>query len=429
MKVLLVSTNTETINMPVLPLGLFAIARATREAGHEIMVINTMDADQMQADVIQAIEDFQPELIGISVRNIDDQSMTATRFLLDPVRSLITVCRRQTTVPIVIGGAGYSIFPEASLAWLGADMGLRGPAEQSFLRLLACLQQGRDPAAIPGLYLPGGQAGGAGVTTDNIPDNINNAPLPRPEDLLVRPAPTEKDDLWIPFQTRRGCSMDCSYCSTPAIEGRITRQRQPAKVADMLAAYTRAGYSRFFFVDNTFNLPPAYARDLCDQIIAKKLNLSWRGIVYPWQLDDELAAKMAAAGCAEVSLGFESGSAGILQSLNKKFTPADVRQVSAALKRADIRQTGFLLLGAPGETPATVEESLAFAESLELDAMKITCGIRLYPETPLARQAAAEGLISAADDLLFPKFYVAEAVRDILPEQVEPWMTRHDNWF
>ncbi|MFW6237160.1 MAG: hypothetical protein ACOC3F_02135, partial [Desulfosudaceae bacterium] len=72
---------------------------------------------------------------------------------------------------------------------------------------------------------------------------------------------------------------------------------------------------------------------------------------------------------------------------------------------------------------------LAFVEALDLEAMKITCGIRIYPETRLARRAAAEGVIAPTDDLLFPRFYVAAAVRDTLPELVAPWMEKHDNWF
>jgi hypothetical protein len=75
---------------------------------------------------------------------------------------------------------------------------------------------------------------------------------------------------------------------------------------------------------------------------------------------------------------------------------------------------GFLLLGGPGETRETVEESLAFAASLNLEALRITVGIRIYPGTPLARRALEEGIISAADDLLFPRFYLASGL--------EPWI-------
>ncbi len=425
MKVLLISANTETINMPVLPLGLACIARTARDAGHDLHLVNTRKPERLLPAAIAALEAENPDVIGISIRNIDDQVMDAPRFLLEPVQSLVAACKARTTAPVIIGGAGYSIFPQAALTFLGADMGLRGPAEKSFVQLLARLESGRDLKGIPGLYFPDGPPPAETIPADDIRDDR----LPGPGDLFCGDQPTDTADLWIPFQTRRGCAMNCSYCSTPAIEGRRFRRRDPSLAAEALAVFRQAGHRRFFFVDNTFNLPPAYAHALCNAIIKNRLDLSWRAIIYPRKVDRALAGKMATAGCTEVSLGFESGSSPILAALNKTFTPDDIRRSATALKDAGIRQTGFLLLGAPGETPETVRQSLNFVESLDLSAMKITCGIRIYPETQLARQAAAEGVIAPGDDLLFPRFYRSEAVRENLPDMVAPFLEKHDHWF
>jgi hypothetical protein len=65
-----------------------------------------------------------------------------------------------------------------------------------------------------------------------------------------------------------------------------------------------------------------------------------------------------------------------------------------------------------------VEESLAFAESLHLNALKVTVGIRIYPNTPLAARAVTEGIVDRDDDLLFPRFYLAPALRDWLPGRI-----------
>ena len=107
-----------------------------------------------------------------------------------------------------------------------------------------------------------------------------------------------------------------------------------------------------------------------------------------------------------------------LRLLNKKYKPAEVAEISAIFSAAGIKRNGFLMLGAPGETRQTVEESLAFAESLHLNALKISSGIRIYPDTALAARAVAEGIIDRDDDLLFPRFYMATAVRDWLPERI-----------
>ena len=185
-----------------------------------------------------------------------------------------------------------------------------------------------------------------------------------------------------------------------------------------MAGLAARGYRRAYFVDNTFNLPEAYALELCRALGRRGPGLEWRCIVYPRDLGEELADAMAEAGCVEVSLGFESGSLPVLREMNKRFTPDDVREVSDRLASRGIRRTGFLLLGGPGETRETVEESLAFASSLRLDALRVTVGIRIYPSTPLAERAVREGLVRPGDDLLVPTFYLAPGLEPWIQERV-----------
>jgi radical SAM superfamily enzyme len=114
--------------------------------------------------------------------------------------------------------------------------------------------------------------------------------------------------------------------------------------------------------------------------------------------------------------------------MNKKFTVKEVRRTSELLKKHGIRQMGFLLFGGPGEIKSSVEKSLTFADSLPLDALKITVGIRLYPNTMLAKIAVDEGLISPNDDLLYPRFYLTKGLEDWLHETVKEWMNKRPHW-
>jgi hypothetical protein len=98
------------------------------------------------------------------------------------------------------------------------------------------------------------------------------------------------------------------------------------------------------------------------------------------------------------------------------------------LGKQQIHRMGFLLLGGPGETKDSVEKSLYFAESLETEVMKITSGIRIYPDTALHRTAVDEGIIEPDEDLLFPKFYMAKGLKGWLEEMVANWMDGHENW-
>lgn len=137
---------------------------------------------------------------------------------------------------------------------------------------------------------------------------------------------------------------------------------------------------------------------------------------------------MARSGCEQVALGFESGNEQVLRTMNKRFSLAEVREASETFSDYGIRQMGFLLLGSPGETRQSVQESLTFADSLKLNALKITAGVRIYPHTPLARLAADEGLISSHDDLLLPRFYLAKGLENWLPETLKNWMVKRTHW-
>ncbi len=423
MRVLLISSNTEQITMPVLPLGLAGVAVALENAGHEVRLLNLLTRDDSHQLIKQEIQDFEPELIGLSVRNIDDQSRGAPRFLLEPVKEVVRTCRAFSSAPIVLGGAGYTIFPRRALKYLGADMGIRGEGEQALIRLIERLQRHADISETPGLILPNQ---GNGSTVELIRD-LDEFPLPGPERLSI-PPDWNGQEIWVPLQTRRGCPMQCNYCSTPAIEGKILRRRSPDLVVEVMARYVAAGFTHFYFVDNTFNLPPAYAKELCHRLSASHLDIKWRCILYPWKMDEELVEKMARAGCIEVALGFESGSPKILQSLGKKFLPAEVQRLAELLHKYGIQRMGFLMFGAPGETRDTVLESLDFADALNLEAMKITTGIRIYPDTPLAPTALQEGVISPQTNLLFPTFYLAPGLEPWLSETIDSWLKAHPNW-
>jgi radical SAM superfamily enzyme YgiQ (UPF0313 family) len=127
-------------------------------------------------------------------------------------------------------------------------------------------------------------------------------------------------------------------------------------------------------------------------------------------------------------MGFESGSKRTLKNMNKRFTPAEIRQISDMVSDHGIRRMGFLLLGSPGETKKSIEESLAFADSLKQESLKITAGVRIYPHTSLAKKAIEEGVISPQDDLLLPRFYLAEGLEPWLRDTLKSWAINRPHW-
>jgi radical SAM superfamily enzyme YgiQ (UPF0313 family) len=413
-RVLLISANTERFNMVTLPLGAGLVAAALKGAGHDVQFLDLLTAEAPRAAVQEAVASFRPAAVGVSVRNIDDQCEREPRFLLEKVKEVVAACRVCSSAPVVLGGAGYSIFPREALAYLGADFGIRGDGERAFPELLTRLERGGDPRGIPGVHA-------AGESVDRglaLAGELDVFPLW--DEALGACADPASPDLWVPMQSRRGCPNDCSYCSTASIQGRSVRCRAPRLVAEAVGRLAGAGFRRFYFVDNSFNIPEDYALELCRHLEALSAGVTWRCILYPDLVSEELVRAMAGAGCTDVALGFESGAPPVLREMNKRFSPKDVRRVADLLAARGIRRFGFLLLGGPGETRETVEESIAFARSLKLEEVRVTVGIRIYPGTPLAHRALKEGVIRSEEDLLHPKFYLAPGLAPWIYERTSP---------
>lgn len=249
MKVLLISANTEKFNMPTIPVGLAYVANATRRAGHDVTLLDLMFESDPLLAIRKKISELSPDAIGISVRNIDDQSLQTPRFLLEQVRPVIAECRSGSSAPIILGGAGYSLFPDAVLAYLKADFGIEGDGETVFPLLLERLSRKAELSDLPGVHIAGHTGGIAPLFTQNL--NICNFP----DQEILSCADPGRTDLWVPVQSRRGCPNNCSYCGTFRIQGRTIRSCSPQIIVDGISRLAQHGFRQFYFVDNSFNIP------------------------------------------------------------------------------------------------------------------------------------------------------------------------------
>jgi len=197
-----------------------------------------------------------------------------------------------------------------------------------------------------------------------------------------------------------------------AITERINLPTLPLGAA-LVAAATEAHGHEVGFLDLMGEPDPEGAlRQTIERVRPDAIGVSVRNIddqamTRPtFLLDKELAAAMADAGYRAASLGFEAGDDRMLRAYGKHFDTADVRRIAGLLADHGIRRFGFLLLGGPGETSETFANSLDFVESLDLDLLKVTVGVRIYPGAGLARTALDERVVAADDDLLRPRFYM-----------------------
>ncbi|MDI6853362.1 MAG: cobalamin-dependent protein [Deltaproteobacteria bacterium] len=429
MRVLLISPNRLRLVAPPLPLGLAGVA-ADVKLEHETQVLDLMFAEDPEAAVRQTVQEFKPDFICLSLRNIDNQDSRHSQTYFPEVKKLIRLIRDLTPAPVLVGGSGFSIMPRQLMAYLGADFGLIGEGEVN-LRTFLRNWPGGGWRHCPGLIKQ--RDGAWQINPVRLLDSLVGLPSPALElfnpRLYHEAQGTAKLPGMIPVQSRRGCPMGCIYCTTPLLEGRRVRAWPPETVAARLAAWhEKWGLTRFYFVDSIFNHPLDYARRLCQAIKDLHLPLEWSCIINPAFPDPQLFQLIREAGGVRVQVGNESGSELVLRHLVKGFGLEQVKQTLNFLAAADLPYTCFLLLGGPGETPDSVQESVALLEAHKPLMVNLTVGVRIYPGLPLHRRALDEGLVQPGDELLWPRFYLAPQMRDWIWGYLEEVTERNPHW-
>jgi radical SAM superfamily enzyme YgiQ (UPF0313 family) len=407
-----VSTNRERAPQPVLPNGLACVASALDAAGYAVRVEDLCFARDPLAASRRAARDFRPDVVGVSVRNIDNSDTIALRHYTPEAAAILGALREGAPgAAVVAGGAAFGVAPEALFRELAVDYAVAGDGERATVALLDALAAGRAPESIPGLVR---RAGDRVVFTPPGGEASLDA-LPRPalhRWLDVRRY--QRHGATVPVQTKRGCVYKCVYCTYRNVEGWGYRLRDPELVADEIAELrARAGVRHVDFVDSTFNSPPGHATRVCEAIGRRRLGVRLETTNFtPAAAQPELLAAMYAAGFRAIGITAESASDPVLERLEKGFDAAQCRAAAERVERAGLRALWIFLVGGPGETPATVEETLRFAEwrLSRGDAVYLTVGLRVYPDTTLHRIALEEGVVQYGDPLLAPTFYLSPAL-------------------
>ncbi len=421
--VLLVNLNTYDQPYPVYPLGLAYIDGALRAAGYETYL---WDARASRGPLEETVAQFQPDFIALSLRNIDNaQSHNPLSF----VRSLADCCatlRKVTRAPIIVGGSAFSIFPTELLELTGADYGVRGEGEAPLVALLAALRENRPPSSIPGV-----------AWKDASRAACCNEYAARQAGFTAEPAHTP--DILASYvgagsiigvQTQRGCPLKCCYCSYPHIEGRRSRYRTGAQVVEEMARLRDLGVRYTFIVDSVFNTNERHLVEVCEALCSANLGVEWECFLSPRGLTRDHLALMKRAGMRHVEFGADSFSDPVLKAYGKVFTYEDIRRVSAYADELGILYGHFLIFGGPGETPGTVEQTLARAAEIPRAYYFATIGMRIFPGTPLWEKSgpAATGETREAF-LATPRFHIEPPLTvESLYERLAVFRNTAPNW-
>ncbi len=429
MNVLIVNSNRERSPWPVPPIGACCIASAVEAAGHRVELLDLCFETDCARAVSEAIRRVEPGLIGISIRNIDNVDWQSPMFYLPGVRDeVIGPCRQHSGAPIVIGGPAVGIMPGRMLEYFGADFAVCGDGEVAIVELVKMLETGSPADDVPGLAWCDGDD--ARVNPPARVCNLDELPTPRVHRWVDLPRYLSYNSS-MGIQTKRGCALSCSYCVYNEIEGRAYRLKSPGRIAEEVREAIEGGACSIEFVDSTFNVPLEHAKTVCRALIEHDLDAQFSTMgINPGAVDEELFDLLKRARFTEVSITPESCSQPIIDSLGKNFTTDDVARAAELARKVDLPIVWYLMFGAPGECEETVRETLAFADRYipEEHLVLMVSGIRIFPGSPLEKQARAEGQLAAEDDLLEPVWYQPDISHERLFEMLDEAYLSHPNY-
>jgi radical SAM superfamily enzyme YgiQ (UPF0313 family) len=403
------------------------VAEAAERAGHEVSLLDLMFLADPQRVLKATLGKTKYDVIGLSVRNIDNCEMGKPRFYIPEFISLIDAVRKLTDAPIVLGGASLSVMPEEILRATDVTCAVIGDGAAAFPLLLEKLGRNEPWEDLPGIA--------------SLVNNAFRANAPAPG--LPRSCSAPDYHAWlnmkaycsslstIPLQTKFGCCFQCVYCTYRRIEGNAYHLVDSEIVTDTALRFASSGLRDIEIVDNVFNAPYDHALAVCESLIRAKPRARFQSVeMNPSSFDHRLLSAMERAGFVGIGLTVESASDPVLKRLRKGFTAREVHAAAAVVNAHHLPCLWIFLLGGPGETPETVRETLRFAEKYirPHDAAYFNVGIRIYPGTELESIARSQDVLPE-DSMLAPVFYVSPEVEaDWIMQQVKRSMDSHMNF-
>lgn len=411
MKVLIVSVNRNRQPAVVVPYGACVAAQAALEAGHETRLLDLMFEKEPVKTLERACRGFRPDVVGFSLRNIDNNDMRTPVSYTAEAASFIAAARRACGAKLVLGGAAAAVMPEALLRLTGADWCVLGEASSAFPLFLAALSPGGDPLSV---------RGACAVVNGGFSANPPDFSTPSGEGLFpdfgrwVDLPGYVRHMASVPLKTKLGCPFGCVYCTYPAGEGSGYRLCPPGAVLTAVRRLSARGVRDIEFVDNVFNSPYAHAMELCALLAENGTGARFHTMeLNPEFTDEPLLEVMERAGFAGVGITAESADDGVLEALGKNYRSAHLDRAAAAVEKHDIPCMWVFMLGGPGETRDTVRRTLDFARRRvrPSDTVFFNAGVRLYPGTPLEAAARRDGSLAIPQaEMLDPVFYLSPGV-------------------
>jgi len=365
------------------PIELAHVASVLEAEGHVVVIHDSDASGHDAAQTADAVASHKPDFVTL------DSSSTS----LDQDLALARTIRTRLKIPVAILGSQVTFTPGEIFQADNVDCVVRGEPEYTVRDLVRRVAAGERFDGVEGISWR--RADGE-IVHEPERDKIKNL------DELPLPARHLLDNQRYRFpgvegaittvKSSRGCPLDCSFCGYTLAQGLRFRFRSPANVlAELIEIRRKFGISHVVFRDPIFTTRKDRIHEICDGMIAEKLELEWQCETAVKVLDRPLLEKMAKAGCVHISLGVESGN----EVIQRKHCGAKLLDHEQAVRVfQDAREVGietraFCMIGFPEETPAMVEDTLNLVERCDPDQVQF-CAVTAYPGTPLYKMLKGE---------------------------------------
>ncbi len=355
------------------PLGLAYMGAVLEQNDFEVKIIDCpvcqIDHEKLKAELAA----YDPTIVGIG-------SMTPT--IVSALKSAQVAKEVCPDAKVLMGGP-HATFADREILIdeKAVDIIVRGEGEETIVELA---KQAPNMQKL-------GDVKGISFRKENQIIQTVNRPFIQDLDSLPRPAykyvPMEKYRITgktlLPIITSRGCPFQCSFCVASQMFGQRFRMRSSKNVLDELEwLRDEYGAEGIAFQDDTLTFDKRRATEICDGIIERKINLPWGCGTRADVVTKEVLAKMAKAHCNETMFGIESGCQRMRAVLKKGVTNEQCWNAIKWAKEAGMFVTVSVILGYPGETKESLQETLDFARKLEPDDVWL-CHATPYPGTYL----------------------------------------------
>lgn len=311
------------------PTGLMYLAAVIERAGHEVSIVD-FSGDPNWQSVVPTLE---ADLFGLTC-------VTPNFRIVQTLAALLPPC-----VPIIVGGPHPTFLPQDTLDHIRCDGVVQGEGESAIIEVIEDLKKG----SLKKIYRGG---------------LVHVGIIPKPARHLLnlyryRPG----GEVTTPIYTSRGCCFCCSFCSK--ITGSRFRALPLEQVVSEIEEVIAYGYQHILFGDDNTGLQPRRLRDLLQAV--KPLHITFRLNQDARRIEGEILSLAKKAGCTEISFGIESGSQRMLDCMNKRTSVENNRRALLEAKKQGIKTKAYFIVNFPGETEASVEETLQFAERTKPD--------------------------------------------------------------